>query len=228
VGTSLVKKSAVAIVAIFITIQANTQIKSDSLVMYSPEYKFAEGFYPDFESVKKNSPIPKGRIISDYDYNDNNFFENTVLQKKIYYFDNLGNRLEILTSRLWGYAKNGALYINIDDGFYRITLVGSICHFIAYHTDTYNTSYYDPYSVSYPYYPGATSSSTEMMQYLFDFNTGRVVNYDVEGLEVLIMTDARLHDEFMQLSSRKKKQMLFVYLRKFNERNPLYLVKNKH
>jgi hypothetical protein len=213
---------------ILLGISVNAQSKADSLIKYSVDYKFSEGFYPDFESVKKNTPIPKGRVITDYDYNVNNFFENLVLQKKIFYFDNLGNRLEILTSNIWGYSKNGILYINIDDGFYRITLIGSICHFIAYHTDTYQSSYYDPYSMSGAYYPGASSSTTEMRQYLLDFNTGRVVFYDLEGLEVLLMSDAQLHDEFMQLSSRKKKQLKFVYIRKFNERNPLYLINNKY
>jgi hypothetical protein len=123
------------------------QNKADSLILYTSSFKFAEGFYPDFESVRKNSPIPKGRVITNFDYNDYKFFENLVTQKKIYYFDNLGNRLEVSTDKIWGYSNNGALYINIDDGFYRITLIGSICHFIAYHTDTYRSSYYDPYSM---------------------------------------------------------------------------------
>lgn len=202
----------------------NAQTNADTLFKYSADFKFKEGFYPDIESVRRNNPIPKGRIITDYDYNDNNFFENLVLEKKIYFFDNLGNRLEINTSKIWGYSKNGALYINIDDGFYRITLIGSICHFIAYHTDTYYPSY-NSYSMSYPYNSGPTTSTTEMRQYMLDFNTGRVVYYDTDGLEALLMSDPELHDEFMQLSSRKKKQLKFVYIRKYNERNPLYLIK---
>jgi hypothetical protein len=67
-----------------------------------------------------------------------------------------------------------------------------------------------------------------MRQYLLDFNTGRIVLYDDEGVEVMIMPDSVLYDEFVQLSAKKKKQMKFVYVRKFNERNPLYLIKNKY
>ncbi|MBN2485038.1 MAG: hypothetical protein JXB34_03595 [Bacteroidales bacterium] len=206
---------------------ARAQNTADSLVLYTNEFKFSEGLFPDFESVKNNSPIPKGRIVTEFDYNDNYFFENLTAQKSISYFDNLGNSIRLQTRNLWGYGKNGSLYINIDDGFYRITLIGSICHFIAYRTEVYRRSYYEPYAMSYPYYPGSTTTSTEMKQYLLDFNTGRIVLYDIAGLEVLLMPDAELHDEFMQLSSRKKKQLKFVYIRKFNERNPLYLVNNK-
>ena len=52
-----------------------------------------------------------------------------------------------------------------------------------------------------------------------------VYDYDVEALEMLLMKDPILHDEFAQLSKKKKRQLKFLYLRKFNERNPLYIPK---
>jgi hypothetical protein len=39
------------------------------------------------------------------------------------------------------------------------------------------------------------------------------------------MKDPELHDEFAQLSKKKRRQLKFMYLRKFNERNPLYIPK---
>jgi hypothetical protein len=42
-------------------------------------------------------------------------------------------------------------------------------------------------------------------------------------MEVLLMKDPELHDEYVQLSNKKKKQLKFLYLRKFNEENPLYI-----
>ena len=64
-----------------------------------------------------------------------------------------------------------------------------------------------------------------MRQYLLDFKTGNVLDYDVESVELLLMTDPELHDEFAALSNKKQKQMKFLYIRKFNERNPLYFPK---
>ena len=153
---SFYMRSKFFLIAIFVDLAIIGQTQSDSLhkVKYTPEYKFTEGIYPNFESLKKAAPIPKGRIISDYDYNDNNFYDDVLSQKKVYYYDNLGNRLEIQTSKIWGYSKNGLLYINVNDGFYRITLIGSICHFIAYQTySNYGSSpYYNSYYSTYPYY----------------------------------------------------------------------------
>jgi hypothetical protein len=52
------------------------------------------------------------------------------------------------------------------------------------------------------------------------------VEYDTKNVEVLLMKDPELYDEFVRLSRKKKKQMLFYYIRKYNEKNPLYLPKN--
>jgi len=116
----------------------------------------------------------------------------------------------------------------------RITIIGSICHFVANLT-TYNTNYGYPYS--YPYYgyynyynpyrssPGAYSS-TEMRQYILDFKNR--TNTGLYGWKcwVLLMADPELHDEFTGLSNKKQKQLKFLYIRKFNERNPLFFPKN--
>jgi hypothetical protein len=127
--------------------------------------------------------------------------------------------------------------VNVNEDFYRITIVGSICHFVASLT-TYSNygspyysgygypygSYYDPYS---PYSsPYANSGNTELKQYLLDFKTGNILEYDVKSIELLLMADPELHDEFAALNNKKQKQMKFLYLRKFNERNPLYFPKN--
>jgi hypothetical protein len=176
--------------------------------------------------VKSNSPIPKSRIISTIDYDDPDFFDKVLTKNKIFYFDNIGNKNELASGNIWGYSRNGGIFIKIEDGFYRITLIGSICHFVATHTtysSAYSPYYYNPYD---PFMTSPANSNTEMKQYILDFATGRVLDYSLEGIEVLLMGDPGLHDEYMMLNKKKKKQMMFVYIRKFNERNPLYFPKN--
>jgi hypothetical protein len=73
-----------------------------------------------------------------------------------------------------------------------------------------------------------STRSTEMKQFLLDFNTGKVHDYDLTAVEVLLMNDPELHDEYMELRKRKKKQLKFYYIRKFNEQNPLYLPVKKY
>ena len=204
--------------------------QGDSLIQYTPDFNFKEGVYPSFSDVVYNNPIPKGRIITDVDYSSNDFFDKVLIKSELYYIDNIGNKIAINTTKLWGYSRNGFLYIRIGTGFYRITLIGSCCHFMAYRTYQVQNSNY-PYSNSYQYpyssYSPSTTTQSEMQQYILDFKTGRVLEYDVEGIEVILMNDPELHDEYMQLSNKKKKQLKFVFIRKYNKRNPLYLVKSK-
>jgi hypothetical protein len=221
-------KLIIPILSCIFSLNIYSQGISDSLIRYEDNFRFTEGVFLDFESVRKNNPIPKGRILSDYSYDDNSFFDKVLSKKYFYYYDNLGNKLKVESGKVWGYSRNGNLFINVGNNFSRITLIGSISHFIAYKTTesyNYNNPYYNPYYPNSPYYNNTPSTSTVMMQYLLDFKTGRLVAYDVEGLKFLLMNDPELHDEYSQLSKKKRKQMKFLYIRKYNERNPLYLIK---
>lgn len=211
--------------------------KADSLgnlIKYTPEFKFKEGIFLGFDQLRANDPILKSRIITSVAYDNSDFFDLVLKDKKIQLFDHLGQKQEILTKNIWGYSRNGVLYINIGGDYFRITIIGNICHFVASVT-TYGRDYnpyygsgypyYSPYS--YPYYsPYSSNSNVEIKQYLLDFKTGNILEYDEKSVELLLMTDPQLHDEFASLSKKKKKQMKFLYIRKFNEKNPLYFPAN--
>jgi hypothetical protein len=209
----------------------------DSLqaIRYTPDFKFKEGVYLSFDQVRQNNPIPKSRIITTVAYDDPDFFERVLKEKKIQLFDNLGTKLEVQVKSVWGFSRNGVLYININDSYFRITIIGSICHFVASLT-TYNNDRYNPYyGYGYPYYYSPYSpyyssnsggSNVEMKQFLLDFKTGNLLEYNEESVELLLMPDPELHDEFASLSKKKQKQLKFLYIRKFNEKNPLYFPEN--
>ena len=206
-----------------------SQEDSAKLVKFTPEFRFEDGIYLNFDQVKHNAPIPRSRLLTNKAFDDREFLEYLLQNKTISYYDAVGGRQTVRVNDLWGFSRNGVLYIRLEDNFNRITIVGRICHFVATVT-TYDTRYYDPYYYSpYNYYNNrygaypSNSSSSEMRQYMLDFETGKVVDYNVQNLEVLLMRDPELHDEYMQLRRKKKKQRKFLYLRKFNERNPLYI-----
>jgi len=122
------------------------------------------------------------------------------------------------------------LYINLDNNFHRITVVGNACHFVASIT-TYNSNYYDPYYYSTHYNYSrygmrpTTYPTKEMKQYILDFKTANIMDFTVKSVEVILMNDPELYDEFVSLRKKKKKQLKFLYIRKYNEKNPLYLPK---
>jgi hypothetical protein len=236
-------------VVFFLTIILPVTIQSqdpDRKVKYSPDFKFRDGIYLNFEQIKANSPIPKAKILTSADYNDREFFNKLFESDKIYFYDEIGVRQEVLKSNIWGFARNGVLYVQVQDNFNRITFVGTICHFVADVT-TYDTRYnnYSPYGYSDPYYSpygyggyspyGSYYNSpyrqqsvarNELKQYIFDFETGKVIDFTTDNVELLLMKDPSVYDEYVQLPRKKKKELMFVYIRKFNEKNPLYLPVN--
>lgn len=67
----------------------------EGMVKYTPDFRFTDGIYLDFEQVRTNKPIPKAKILTSTDYNDKEFFKNLFAGDKIYYYDALGIRQEI-------------------------------------------------------------------------------------------------------------------------------------
>jgi len=215
----------------------------EGMVRYTPEFRFNEGIFLNFEQVKQNRPVSKAKLLSSVDYNDSGFFNKLFEKDQIYYYDDIGVRQEIEKKSIWGYSRNGILYIQVQNRFSRITFVGSICHFVADITseDRYYSpyGYYDPYSPysSYYYNPyspygyynpyspynNRRSTRTELKQFIIDWETGRVMEFDVQNTNLLLMKDPELHEEFARLSRKKKKDLQFVYIRKFVEKNPLYI-----
>ena len=201
--------------------QTKAQKDSLSMVKYGPDYKFIDGIFINFDQVKQNKPVSTARIVTDKRPGDLDYFESLLETERVYFIDDMGVKQSIAVGKLWGYAKNGVLYIYLNGEFNRIPVVGKACHFVANKTVVHES--YDPfYRYNYPYQT-PTYSSKEIRQYLLDFETGAVMDYNIGALEVVLMNDAELHAEFLALKKRKRRQQKFLFLRRYNERNPLYL-----
>jgi hypothetical protein len=226
----------------------------EGMVKYTPDFRFTDGIYMNFDQVKLNSPIPKAKLLTSADYNDKDFFKKVFESDKIYYYDALGVRQEVDKSAIWGYARNGVLYVQIQSNFNRITFIGNICHFVAdvttmdpgYYNSPYG--YYDPYSYYSPYgygnyyspyggyynpyygspYGRNNYARSEIKQYLIDFESGKTLEFDLNSTELLLMKDDQLYEEFVRLPRKNKKELMFVYIRKYNEKHPLYIPANNN
>lgn len=221
----------IALLSIFCFSNGRSQTDSVRRVKYSPEFQFSSGLYLNFEQMRNNGPIPSVRIISNDDPVDFNFYRNLVKNKKIGYFDEFGARQEVSTSAIWGYSQEGKIYIQYNGEFNRLPIIGRVCHFIAdvtvidthydpYYSDYYNSGYYNPY-YSRPY--NRTTKTKEMRQYLLDFETGKIMNFDRESVKIILMQDPDLYDEFMKLKKRKQNDLLFFFLRRLNEKYPVMI-----
>ncbi|MEZ4999230.1 MAG: hypothetical protein R2727_00565 [Bacteroidales bacterium] len=199
------------------------------MVQLTPDFRFRDGIYLNFDQVRSNSPVPKAKILTSADYNDREFFNTVMENDKIYFYDQLGGRQEIDKNSIWGYARNGILYVRVEDSFSRITYVGSLCHLVAdittydrryynspyssyspYYSNYYNP-YYSPYYNSYYGYPygPTTVAKKELVQYVIDFETGDRMEYDIKNVEILLMKDPDLYQEFVALSQKKRSRCSF-------------------
>lgn len=222
--------------------------RADSLIRYTPDFKFRDGIYLNFDMVKTNSPIPKAKLLTSVDYNDKDFFNQVISGEKIYYYDNMGIRQELDKNTIWGFSRNGVLYRNVQNNFNRITFFGSIIHFVAdittydqsynpygyydpYYSPysnpyySYYSPYYSPYSYGYPY--RQSTARTNLRMFMIDFETGDEYEYNITNLEMLLMKDPELYEEFASMRNKNQKKMMFVYLRKYNERHPVFIPAGK-
>ncbi|HEX2934682.1 MAG TPA: hypothetical protein VHO72_04960 [Bacteroidales bacterium] len=199
--------------------------QSDS-VAEAADIEFKEGIYIVFEQVKLNAPLEKSRVITKVGYNDPDFFDQVLSNKELSFYDDNGMKQRVPVKSVWGYAKNGDLYVGINNQYCKVSYLGSISHFIVTHFQTVYESTYDPYYNSNPYYyPSAgiryASPKTELRQFLINFENGQVVDYTADNIMALLTKDPQLYDEYAALKKKKREQLKFFYIRKFNQRNPL-------
>ncbi len=197
--------------------------QSDSIrrVKYSPGFRFKTGLYITHYQFINNSPIPLKRIVTKYDKSNFNFFDKLLSDETVTYYDNFGIKKTIKVNNLWGFCRRGSIYINWGEDFNRIPVIGNICHFIA--TITIVEDNYNPYYGYYTYSMPTTSSRSEILQFLMDFETGKVLDYSVDNVLTLLSDDSQLYEEYKALGKKKKKQMKFLYIRKYNEKHPIYI-----
>ncbi len=180
------------------------------MVKYTPEFKFRDGIFINFDMVKANSPLPPARIETDLDKYDMEFFETITADKEIVIYDDNGVKFVMKSEDIWGYGYNGLLYINVGKVFHKMNFEGSISRFVAA-----ATTYYSVNRVSQIF-------TVKRRQYLFDFESCNVMEFTPGAVELLLERDSELLKEYHALSRRKRIRMKYAFIRKYNEKHPLY------
>jgi len=206
------------------------QSDSTKMVKYSLDFKFSDGIYLNFTQVKNNLPIQPSKIETAEDIKSIDFYEKVLSEETIIIFDENGMKQEIAVEEIWGYSNMGILFVQQNNEFNRVPIVGSLSHFVSMivvknqrgvdpFNNYYNPYYYDPMHNNNRY----SSSSSELRQYIIDFETGNIIDFTRKNLKALLVHDPELYEDYNNLSRRKQRKMLFFYLRRYNERNPLFI-----
>lgn len=188
-------------------------------VQYTKDFEFKNGIYLSFLDFKNNNPIPSSKIISDYNKNSHEFFDKILSKNTFTCIDGFGKERTLNTNEIWGYCANGIIHINHGTDFNRVIIIGSICHFVA--TVPMKVGISDPFNYNDPFYnPQQYTYLSE--QFILDFESGKVLSFNVDNMEGILQRDETLYKEFIALRKKQKRDSIFLYLRKYNEKRPVY------
>lgn len=188
-------------------------------VQYTKDFEFKDGVYLSILNFRNNNPIPVSKIIFSSNKGDKNFLKHVLDKNTFTYIDSGGEEQEMKTETVWGYCYNGIIHIDHGTDFNRVTIVGSICHFVA--TVPIKVGMSDPFNYNDPFYnPQQYTYVSE--QFVIDYESGKVLNFNVGNMEALLSRDETLYKEFTALKKKQKRDSIFLFLRKYNEKHPIY------
>lgn len=195
-------------------------------VAYGTDFVLKEGIYLSYTDFRKNNPVPKDAIQSKEDKTQLDFIGKAVAENKEITLVYNGNENKLETSKLWGYCQNNALYLNYEGKFYRVPVFGNISHFLGTIEVVNYNNYYGGYGMGMGGYPygggGMYVKQRETRQFIFDFYSGDIMEYTLANVEMLVSRDLKLYEEFMQFKKKKRRELMMMYVRKYNAAHPVY------
>ncbi len=173
-----------------------------------------DGVYLAFADFKNNAPsVPLEKLR---DAEGQTVTDIRRVNGKLQWRPDTGELRTIDLGRIWGFCQNDVVYIAGGNGFFRIGLMGSLAHMVV--EQTYRD--WDPYMYGYPY-GGVTR--TVLVQQLLDMETGNYLPFNAAGMDQALQHDPVLLEEFRALPRKKRNsdEVLFRFLRMYNDRHPL-------
>ena len=208
--------------------------QDDSLApSLTPDYVLKDGVYLSLKDFQTNNPLPKENIVISGDKTQSDFISKTLTENKEIIFSYKDSKYRAPVDNIWGYCQNGNIYVQFKDHkFWRITVFGSISHFIAtvvvtrYVSNGYGMGYGGGFYGGMGPYSGMGGGytpvkQTETHEFLLDFKTGEIVECTPTNLEVILSRDMPLYEQYMKIKKRKRKDFMILYIRKYNNEHPV-------
>jgi hypothetical protein len=216
---------------------------------YTPDFVFKEGVYLSFEDFKNNNPIALTHILSDFDIRSTDYVWQVLNTDSITYFDNLFEERIAPVNKVWGFCSNNKIHVGIntverserwnDRDWFQLISIGAYSYFTAVilveRFMPPNQGMMMPgggMSMNDPMLNRQMSSYEESVsiQMLLDFPNGEFIQLafgDLNSISpklmsVLLQNDASLQREYLNQSARDQKKISMFYIRKFNQRSPIY------
>lgn len=202
-----------------VVLEEGSLLAQQKKIQYDRDFVFREGVYLSFQDFVNNNPIPVSKIVFNSNKGDKDFLKYVLDKPSFTYIDGLSKEVEYKTDEAWGYCSNSVIYINYGTDFNRVTIIGSICHFVATIPTRIGVS--DPFYYNQPF--GNREQYTYVTeQLIMDMESGKVMQFNVANMEALLSRDEALSKEFIALKKKQKRDSTFIYLRKYNEKHPVF------
>ena len=213
------------------------------MVQYTSDYRFKTGLYVSFDDFKNNNPIPITHVLSNYDIRDSDYLHQVLEHDSVVYFDNLYEERTKAVQDLWGFCEGGRIFIGFGADrsfdnpeffdFFPLVNIGAVSLFTAVESFYRSLNTRPSMAVGFPdpmYDNRMTVTDSEQVQLLLDFRTGKILlakrgNLGLVPIELVsqvIKSDSVLLHEYSTLSIKDQKQKGVFFIRRFNERNPIY------
>jgi len=216
-------------------VTANLFAQDDSLSpTLAPDYVLKDGVYLTLKDFQTNNPLPKENIAMPGDKTQADFISKTLTDNKEIFFMYKGSQYRGDVSKVWGYCQNGNIYVRKEDKYWRITVFGSISHFVAtvvvtrYVSNGYGMGYGMGYGGMGGYGMGGSTpvKQNETHEFLLDFKTGTIAECTPTNLEVILSRDMPLYEQYMKIKKRKRKDFMILYIRRYNNEHPVSFPKD--
>ncbi len=199
----------ILLVFTLVTCTGTAQLISSS----DPSFRFQDGVYLTIDDYKNNKPALK---YNQFCSKDGSPIYDFTIKPTLYFRNDSGIISSIKASEIFGYAANTKFFIKliINRNYYfsQLMVLGRLSHFVSqiqqYYTDPYNNM--------------PRGGNVVLMQFVFDYDTGNIYPFTPENMSFLLKKDDTLYEEYLALSKKKKKNFMFLYLRKFNELHPVF------
>ena len=208
------------------TMPASAQLDS---VPYRAGFPFNKGVYLTFEQFKANAPLPYHKIerkdiVSMYNGESFKFRRNYFR-----YRDANDSLRKVKVLDTWGYSNGMNVYVNPyasaktkpinsrHHQFCRLQVTGAAGVFSQFYLSSHMGS---NRSSAMPRQQLSESSN----EWLVSLKTGQCYRYSVDNLLILLQDDPTLLTEFEQMirTTRRPRDQIMVYVRKYNKRHPLH------
>lgn len=210
-------------VVLLLALSLGTCLAQDS-IQYNADFEFYDGLYLSFGDFRNDNPIDFEQVVSFRKVDDPMFIDDLIKASTFRYRDGFGEVRELSTDHIWGFARRGKPFVVLNAQSY-MGIIGK---------KEYANSGKNEYArfvelgeISLLQVNMMVQSPVQFYnqtgQFLFSMKTGKAVHYTLNNFEELIKEDEQLYKEFAGItSSKEKKEKFFLFLKRYNQKHPIY------